>query len=63
MNFWSCMKNGLIRKIRLTSKFMTPQPGLQTIPLHILYNISRSKGNQTMKRGQLIEYNNKNVIL
>ena len=42
---------------------MTPQPGLQTIPIHILYNISRSKGNQTMKRGQLIEYNNNNVIL
>ena len=25
--FWSCRKNGLIRKIRLTSKFMTSQPG------------------------------------
>ena len=25
-------------------------------PIHILSNISRSKGNQTMKFGQLIEY-------
>ena len=36
---------------------MTSQPGLQTIAIHILPNISRSKGNQTMKLGQLIEYN------
>ena len=27
MTFWSCWKNGLIRKINLTSKFMTSQPG------------------------------------
>ena len=24
--FWSCRKKGLIRKIKLTSKFMTSQP-------------------------------------
>ena len=57
MNFWSCRKNGLIRKISLTSKFMTSQPGLQTIAIHILPNISQSEGNQAMKFGQLIEYN------
>ena len=34
---------------------MTSQPGLQTITIHILPNISRSKGNQTMKL-ILIEY-------
>ena len=50
-------KSGLIRKIRLILKFMTSQPGKQTIGIHILPNISRSKGNQTMKIGQLIEYN------
>ena len=33
---------------------MTSQLGKQTIAL---LNISRSKGNQTMKFGQLIEYN------
>ena len=31
---------------------MTSQPGLQTIAIHILPNISQSKGNQTMKFGQ-----------
>ena len=36
---------------------MTSQPGLQTIPVHILPNISQSKGNQAMKFDQLIEYN------
>ena len=56
-------KNGLNRKRRLTSKVMTSQPGWQTIALHILPNISRSKGNQTMKLGQLIEYNKRNVFL
>ena len=29
--------------------------------IHILYNISRSKGNQTMKSGQLIEYNMRKI--
>ena len=42
---------------------MTPEPGLQTIAIHILPNISQSKGNQTMKFGQLIEYNMKNIFL
>ena len=44
--FWSCRKNGLIRKIRLTSKLMMSQPALQTIAIHTLPNISQSKGNQ-----------------
>ena len=61
--FWSCRKNGLIRKIRLTSKFTTSQPGLQTIAIHILRNNSRSKGNQTMEFGQLIEYSKINIFL
>ena len=42
---------------------MTSQPGLQTIAIHILPNISQSKGNQTMKSGQLIEYNKRNIFL
>ena len=42
---------------------MTPQPGKQTIAIHILPNISRSKGNQTMKFGQLTEFNMKNIFL
>ena len=39
------------------------QPSYQTIVIHILPNISRSKGNQTMKFGQLIECNMRNVFL
>ena len=36
---------------------MTSQPGLQTIAIHILLNVSQSKDNQTMKFGQFIECN------
>ena len=42
---------------------MTSQPGLQTIAIHILPNISQSKEHQTMKFGQLIEYNKRNIFL
>ena len=42
---------------------MTPQPGKQVIAMHILPNISRSKGNQTMKFGQSIECNMTNIFL
>ena len=41
---------------------MTSQPGLETIAIHILPNISQSKGNRTMKFGQLIEYNKRNIF-
>ena len=37
---------------------MTSQPGSQTVTL--LHNISRSKGKQTMKFGQVMEYNKRN---
>ena len=38
---------------------MTSQPGKQTIVIHILNNISKSKGNQNqiIKFDQLIQYN------
>ena len=42
---------------------MTLKLGYQTIVIHILPNISRSKGNQTMKFGQLTECNMRNVFL
>ena len=54
-------KNGLIRKIRLISKFMTSQPCQQTIATHILTKFSRSKSNQAMF-GQLIERNMRNAM-
>ena len=42
---------------------MTLQPGKQTIAIHLLPNISRNKGNQTMKVGKLIEYNMRNIFV
>ena len=42
---------------------MMSKTSLQTIAIHILSIISQSKGNQTMKFGQLIEYNKKNIFL
>ena len=42
---------------------MTSQPGKQTIAIRIMPNISRSKDNQAVKLGQLIEYNLRNLSL
>ena len=41
---------------------MTSQSGSQATTIHILPNISQSKGNQTMKFGQLIEYSNMKIL-
>ena len=57
LDFLVMQQNGLIRKIGLMSNFMKSKLGYPTIVVHILPNISRSKDNQTMKFGQLIEYN------
>ena len=42
---------------------MTSQTGQQIITIHALPNISRSKGNQAMKFGQLIKYSMINIFL
>ena len=42
---------------------MTSQPGKQTIEIHTLPNVSRNKGNQTMKSSHLKEYNIRNILL
>ena len=42
---------------------MTPQPGQQTIAIHILFNILRSKGGQVTKFCQLIKYNKRSIFL
>ena len=55
--------NGLLRTVRLISNFTTSQPGQQTIVIHILSNISKNKGNQAMKFGQLIECNTRKIFL
>ena len=42
---------------------MTSQPEKHMTAIHKLFNISRSKYNQTMKFGQFIEYNMRNIFL
>ena len=42
---------------------MMSQPGQKTMAIHILTNISRSKNNQAMKFGELIEYKTMNNFL
>ena len=58
VDFLVVYKIGLIRKLRLISKFMISHTGQQ-----IMCNISKSKGNQTMKLGRLIEHNMRNIFL
>ena len=60
--FYFTLKALFVLKI-LTSQDMTSQVGKQTIPIHILSNISRSKGNQKMKFGQSTEYNTRNIFV
>ena len=45
-------------KAKVNFKFATSSTETLIITIHILYNISRNKGNQATKFGQLIEYNN-----
>ena len=42
---------------------MTSQPGSETITIQKLLNISRSKDNQAMRFGHLIENNMRNIFL
>ena len=42
---------------------MMPQPGKQTIVIHVFPNVLRNKDNQAIKFGQLREYNMKNIFL
>ena len=61
----SCFSSHIKKRpdIRLISKFMTSQPGSQSVAIQILLNISRNKSNQAMKFRQLIKYNNGNTFL
>ena len=42
---------------------MTSSTGKQTITMHILPNISRSKGNRAMKFDKLVKYDMKDIFL
>ena len=53
----------MIRKLRLVSECITSQTGKQIVRIHLLPNTSRSKDNQIIKFGQLIEYNTRNIFL
>ena len=53
----------LDKKAKVTPRSMTSQTGQQTIAMHVLLDISRSKGNQAMKFGQLKEYKVTNIFL
>ena len=56
----SCIRPG---STPLISKSLTSQLVKQAIATQILPNISRSKGNQTMKLGQSIEYQMRTIFL
>ena len=49
-------ENGFIKKLKLISKFMTLQTGQQIFTIHVLPNVSRSKGNQVLKFGKLMKH-------
>ena len=51
-----------MRKLRLIPKLRRSQTGQQIVTIHMLSNISRSKGNRTLRFGQLIEYNMRNIF-
>ena len=42
---------------------MTSQPGKQTVAIHNLPNISRTKGKQRLEFGQLIKCRTRNIFL
>ena len=60
LDFLVMYQSSLVKKI--TSNFMTSPLGQQTVVIYIFPNISRSKGKQTMKFGQLIECNMRNIF-
>ena len=41
---------------------MASQPGQQIITMHLLSNISRSKGTQAMKFSWFVKYNGRNIF-
>ena len=60
--FGHVVKQPEVVKLRLISNLVTPHPGYQSILIRILPNILRSKGNQTLKFPQLVEYNIRNIF-
>ena len=61
--FWSCLLHLFRKNDKVNFKFYEVTAWLSNIVRHILSNISRSKDNQTMKFGQLMEYKMRKVFL
>ena len=51
LDFSPMQKNGLVKKVRSISKFMTSQAGKHKITIHISPNILKSKDNQIIRFG------------
>ena len=62
-DFLFMQKKWLDQKDKVNFKIHDITAWLTTIAIGIMPNISQSKGNQTMKLGQLKEYNKKNIFL
>ena len=63
LGFLVMYKKRLDLKYQLNFKLYNVLTWLTKITVHILPNILQSKGNQTMKFGQLIEYNRETFFL
>ena len=61
--FFGYVEKRLDKKVKLMRNFVTSQSEIQIITIYVMTNISRSKGNEVMEFGQLIEYNVKNNFL
>ena len=65
--FLSCLHGyadkPLNRKVKFNFKIYDVTDWKQIITIHILPNISRNKGNQTIKFGQLKLYKERNIFL
>ena len=62
-NFFDQVGKRLDKKAKVNVRICDVTEGQQIIVIHILPNISRSKVNQTLKFGQLIEYNMRYTFL
>ena len=60
---FGCVEIRLDKKAKINFKIMTSETEQQIITIHTLPNISRTKGNQSIKFGQLIKCNERNIFL
>ena len=63
LKFWFCRKTAWSESYHYFLNLRCHRLDKKSITKYILPNTPRNKGNQTMKFGQLIEYNMKNIFL